>query len=111
MPFFNRKKEPAPQPALVVDRAAPEEGSWEPATVFYAHQPTGVVHLVVRPATSDGLIELDAHSDIVPVELREPNSRVEVLLAAGRILGVRGAGPGAASWFAQSRELQTKGCG
>jgi len=105
MSFFrSSKKHPAPKPALVV-ACAESEASWEPATVFFANYPSGIVHLIVRPGASEVSIELDATSDIVPDELREPSSRVEVLLAAGRILGVRSAGPGAASWFAQSREI------
>jgi len=104
--FFSRIKKKLVPPAA--PPAFPDtHGSWEPAIVFFAHPPPGVVHMIVRPTAGrvDGLLELDASSDLVPVELREQSSRVEVLVVSGRILGVRPAGPGVASWFAQSREL------
>jgi|GEM_PF-2926382 len=106
MPLFrNPKKKATPKRPLA---SAPEpEGTWEPASVFFAQPPPGVVHLVVRPAATDGVLELQAATELVPAELRAPNSRVEVLLHRGQILGVRPAGPGAASWFAQSSALQS----
>lgn len=94
--FFRRK--PAPQVDSPFD--VTPEGVWEPAIVQFAPD-ARTIQLLMLPGSghADGGISYQIEVNLIPFELRMPNTRIMARRENGRIVSVQHPGPKAKRWF------------